>query len=81
VPEHLVPEWAGAELVALRTLQAAFTRELTPAERVAWTDGEHTRRGLDLYLQLRYYSVAPGTYVPDNRHADALNTEEVGGTS
>jgi putative transposase len=51
VPEHLVSGWAGAEPVALRTLQVAFARELTPAERAAWIDGEHARRSLDVYLR------------------------------
>jgi len=51
IPEHLVSGWAGARPVALRTLQAAFAREFTPAERAAWTDGEHARRGLDVYLR------------------------------
>jgi putative transposase len=51
VPEHLVSGWAGAEPVALRTLQVAFARELTPAERAAWIEGEHARRSLDVYLR------------------------------
>jgi putative transposase len=51
IPEHLVSGWAGAEPVALRTLQAAFAREFTPAERAAWTDGEQARRGRDVYLR------------------------------
>jgi len=51
IPEYLVAGWAGVEPVALRTLQGAFAREVTPAERAAWTEGERARRALDVYLR------------------------------
>lgn len=50
VPRSLVAGWAGARPVTLRSLQRAFRRELTPAERAAWTEGEHGRRSAQVYL-------------------------------
>ncbi|GAB2469503.1 Mu transposase C-terminal domain-containing protein [Streptomyces incanus] len=51
VPDFLREGWAGAAPAALRTLQVAFARELTPAEREAWKVGESGRRAKSVYLQ------------------------------
>lgn len=51
VPDFLVTGWTGARPVTARTLQRAFARELTPAERAAWRDGEHARRAAQVYLR------------------------------
>ena len=50
IPRSLVPGWVGARPVTLRSLQRAFRRELTPAERAAWTEGEAARRSAQVYL-------------------------------
>ncbi|MEU4544505.1 hypothetical protein [Nonomuraea dietziae] len=42
--------WNGAQPLALRTLQEASARQLTPAERAAWTSGEEGRRRASVYL-------------------------------
>ncbi|MGV9383512.1 hypothetical protein ACWDRB_47400 [Nonomuraea sp. NPDC003707] len=44
VPDFLRRGWAQARPLALRTMQEAFARELRPAERAAWRDGEQGRR-------------------------------------
>ncbi|WP_282696139.1 hypothetical protein [Streptomyces sp. CC208A] len=51
VPDFLREGWAGAAPVALRTMQVAFNRELTPAERAAWKVGESGRRAKSVYLR------------------------------
>ncbi|MET9694940.1 Mu transposase C-terminal domain-containing protein [Streptomyces sp. NPDC006514] len=51
VPDFLREGWAGAASVALRTMQVAFNRELTPAERAAWKVGESGRRAKSVYLR------------------------------
>jgi putative transposase len=50
VPDFLVTGWTGAEQVTCRTLQHAFHREMTPAERAAWSQGEADRRAAEVYL-------------------------------
>lgn len=50
IPEFLRQGWAGAEPVTLRTLQRAFTRALSPAERAGWSSGEQARREAGVYL-------------------------------
>ncbi|MBA2897740.1 putative transposase [Nonomuraea soli] len=50
VPDFLRQGWAGARPLALRTLQEAFARQLTPAERAAWRTGEDGRRQASVYL-------------------------------
>lgn len=51
VPDFLREGWARAAPVALRTLQSAFARELSPAERAAWKTGESGRRAKSVYLR------------------------------
>lgn len=51
VPGFLRQGWAGSAPVSLRALQAAFARELTPAEAAAWKHGEQARRAADVYLR------------------------------
>lgn len=50
IPGFLRSGWAGVAPVPMRTLYAAFTRELTPAEVAAWSAGEDARRDTDVYL-------------------------------
>ncbi|MEU4332544.1 transposase family protein [Nonomuraea dietziae] len=50
VPDFLRAGWSGAAPVALRTLQRAFDRQLTPAERATWRTGEEGRRKASVYL-------------------------------
>ncbi|MFD1935525.1 hypothetical protein ACFSKW_29045 [Nonomuraea mangrovi] len=50
VPDFLRQGWTGATPLALRTLQEAFARQLTPAERAAWIRGEEGRRQASVYL-------------------------------
>ncbi|MFI6536754.1 integrase core domain-containing protein [Nonomuraea sp. NPDC050547] len=50
VPDFLRYGWAGARPLALRTLQEAFARQVTPAERAAWRTGEEGRRQASVYL-------------------------------
>jgi hypothetical protein len=44
IADHLLAGWAGAESVALRTLQLAFSRETSRAQRAYWKHGEKARR-------------------------------------
>jgi hypothetical protein len=44
IADQLLAGWAGAEPVALRTLQLAFSRETSRAQRAYWKHGEKARR-------------------------------------
>ncbi|MEV0399432.1 transposase family protein [Actinoallomurus sp. NPDC050550] len=50
IPQFLLNGWRAARPVSERTLQRAFERELTPAERAAWRSGEEGRRAASVYL-------------------------------
>lgn len=50
VPTFLRQGWTNAKPLALRTLQEAFSRQLTPAERACWTTGQEGRRQVSVYL-------------------------------
>ncbi|MES9604025.1 MULTISPECIES: Mu transposase C-terminal domain-containing protein [Actinomadura] len=51
VPQFLVAGWADAARMSLRSLERAFARELTPAERAAFTVGEEGVRRVGVYAQ------------------------------
>ncbi|GGV45261.1 hypothetical protein GCM10010293_53150 [Streptomyces griseoflavus] len=51
VPSFLAEGWTGARPVTLRTLQRAFSQELTPAEQAAWRTGESGRRAAAVHLR------------------------------
>lgn len=51
VPQFLVEGWAQAHALSLRSLERAFARELTPAQRVAWSRGEDGVRAVSVYQQ------------------------------
>ncbi|MDR7304495.1 DDE-type integrase/transposase/recombinase [Haloactinomyces albus] len=51
IAEHLLAGWQGAAPVALRTLYAAFEREMTSAERAYWRSGHEARAERRVYGQ------------------------------
>ncbi|MEV4251707.1 transposase family protein [Spirillospora sp. NPDC049652] len=51
VPLFLVEGWADAPPLSLRSLERAFARQLTPAERAAWTRGEAGVRAVSVFEQ------------------------------
>ncbi|MET9226007.1 transposase family protein [Lentzea sp. NPDC003310] len=51
IAEHLRQGWRDARPVALRTLQAAFRAQMTPAERAYWREGSEGRRRMRTYSQ------------------------------
>ncbi|MFJ8478361.1 integrase core domain-containing protein [Kitasatospora sp. NPDC094011] len=51
VPEFLAQGWRGERVVTRRTLQRAFSDELTAAEQAAWRVGEKGSRAAGVYLR------------------------------
>jgi putative transposase len=51
IAEEFVQGWAGAAPVALRTLQRAFAKQVTPAAAAGARDGDRARRAKLVYLR------------------------------